>query len=226
MRPPPLTLSLLLLILLLLPTSLMHTALASRRLGFLLRATTRPSRRGVGSAAAGAGAAMSSSTSTSSSTVDPLQARYMEEEMVVGVSFDDKPQQPLSKKAAHLVGRPGGPILHRAFSVFLFDEDGKMLLQQRAASKITFPLFWTNACCSHPLWTPMELGGDVEKKDRAAVVGCKRAAIRKLEHELGIPASALTPEELTYSAWPLSFSCPMLNDEAATFLLTSPTTQQ
>lgn len=47
-------------------------------------------------------------------------------------------------------GQPRG-LLHRAFSVFLFDSDNKLLLQQRAASKITFPKVWTNTCCSHPL---------------------------------------------------------------------------
>jgi hypothetical protein len=47
-------------------------------------------------------------------------------------------------------GQPAG-LLHRAFSVFLFDDDNRLLLQQRAASKITFPRLWTNTCCSHPL---------------------------------------------------------------------------
>lgn len=43
-------------------------------------------------------------------------------------------------------------LLHRAFSVFLFDSQNRLLLQQRAASKITFPKVWTNTCCSHPLY--------------------------------------------------------------------------
>jgi NUDIX domain len=43
-------------------------------------------------------------------------------------------------------------LLHRAFSVFLFDADNRLLLQQRAASKITFPRVWTNTCCSHQLY--------------------------------------------------------------------------
>lgn len=43
-------------------------------------------------------------------------------------------------------------ILHRAFSVFLFNKDGKLLLQKRASDKITFPSVWTNTCCSHPLY--------------------------------------------------------------------------
>ncbi len=40
--------------------------------------------------------------------------------------------------------------LHRAFSLFVFDEEGRMLLQQRAKTKYTFPLAWTNTVCSHP----------------------------------------------------------------------------
>ena len=57
-----------------------------------------------------------------------------------------------SKADAHRFGerQPTG-MLHRAFSVFLFSSDGRLLLQQRADSKVTFPSVWTNTCCSHPL---------------------------------------------------------------------------
>lgn len=73
-------------------------------------------------------------------------------------------------------------LLHRAFSVFLFSADGqRLLLQQRATEKITFPDAWTNTCCSHPLNTPDEL---VEENN----LGVRTAAQRKLFHELGIRA--------------------------------------
>jgi isopentenyl-diphosphate Delta-isomerase len=39
---------------------------------------------------------------------------------------------------------------HRAFSVLLYDSDGRVLLQQRAADKTRFPLHWSNTCCGHP----------------------------------------------------------------------------
>jgi isopentenyl-diphosphate delta-isomerase len=42
-------------------------------------------------------------------------------------------------------------LLHRAFSVFIFNQHGEMLLQKRAANKYHSPLLWTNACCSHPM---------------------------------------------------------------------------
>ena len=41
-------------------------------------------------------------------------------------------------------------LLHRAFSVFIFNSKGEMLLQQRAQGKYHSPGLWTNACCSHP----------------------------------------------------------------------------
>uniref|UniRef100_A0A7S3PGL3 isopentenyl-diphosphate Delta-isomerase n=1 Tax=Aplanochytrium stocchinoi TaxID=215587 RepID=A0A7S3PGL3_9STRA len=57
--------------------------------------------------------------------------------------------------------------LHRAFSVFIFDKDGKLLLQQRAKTKYTFPLSWTNSICSHPrnLKKPLEEWVDIRLQD-------------------------------------------------------------
>ena len=90
-------------------------------------------------------------------------------------------------------------VLHRAFSVFLFDNDNRLLLQQRAASKITFPKVWTNTCCSHQLHgyspTEMDCPEDIEN---ASVPGAKRAAIRKLEHELGIKSLQVPLEKFKY----------------------------
>lgn len=98
-----------------------------------------------------------------------------------------------SKKAAHVFSplAPRG-ILHRAFSVFLFDAQGRLLLQKRAASKVTFRGVWTNTCCSHPLHgynpTEVDTGADVKA---GTAMGVKRAAVRKLDQELGIPASEI-----------------------------------
>jgi isopentenyl-diphosphate delta-isomerase len=44
----------------------------------------------------------------------------------------------------------GRGILHRAFSLLIFNGRGELLLQQRAASKRLWPLYWSNSCCSHP----------------------------------------------------------------------------
>ena len=52
----------------------------------------------------------------------------------------------------HLMENINKGLLHRAFSAFVFrPSDGRLLLQQRATEKITFPDMWTNTCCSHPL---------------------------------------------------------------------------
>jgi len=60
-------------------------------------------------------------------------------------------------------------VLHRAFSVFIFNNKGEMLLQQRALGKYHSGGLWTNACCGHP--SPGELTAD--------------AAVRRLEEEMG-----------------------------------------
>jgi len=73
-------------------------------------------------------------------------------------------------------------LLHRAFSVFLFNDKNELLLQQRATEKITFPDMWTNTCCSHPLSVSTETGSNLPD----SILGVKNAARRKLDHELGI----------------------------------------
>ncbi|MBN1156741.1 isopentenyl-diphosphate Delta-isomerase [Candidatus Woesearchaeota archaeon] len=44
----------------------------------------------------------------------------------------------------------GEGVLHRAFSVFVFNERGELLIQQRSKHKLLWPLYWSNTCCSHP----------------------------------------------------------------------------
>ena len=90
----------------------------------------------------------------------------------------------LTNCTGHLMKNIDAGLLHRAFSVFLFDSDNRLLLQQRASEKITFPDMWTNTCCSHPLGIPGETGSELA----ASVQGAKRAAQRKLDQELGIKA--------------------------------------
>ncbi len=94
------------------------------------------------------------------------------------VSFDDEPlvlvdDQDreigfLDKASAHL----GQGTLHRAFSLFIFNQRGELLLQQRAAGKRLWPGFWSNTCCSHP-----RRGETLE-----------HAIHRRLEEELGLEA--------------------------------------
>ncbi|EMR65992.1 putative isopentenyl-diphosphate delta-isomerase protein [Eutypa lata UCREL1] len=112
---------------------------------------------------------------------DEEQIRLMDEVCIV-LDNDDKPIGTASKKLCHLMTNIDKGLLHRAFSVFLFDDKNRLLLQQRATEKITFPDMWTNTCCSHPLSIPSETGSNLPD----SIEGAKRAAQRKLDHELGI----------------------------------------
>lgn len=66
-------------------------------------------------------------------------------EQVILVDTNDNPQGLMEKMEAHEKG-----ILHRAFSIFIFNSKNELMLQQRAFSKYHTPGLWTNTCCSHP----------------------------------------------------------------------------
>ncbi|KAI9902757.1 hypothetical protein N3K66_002109 [Trichothecium roseum] len=120
-------------------------------------------------------------TSEALSGHDEEQIRLMDEVCIV-TDNDDLPIGTASKKICHLMTNIDKGLLHRAFSVFLFNDKNELLLQQRASEKITFPDMWTNTCCSHPLSIPSETGSNLVD----SIAGAKRAAQRKLDHELGI----------------------------------------
>jgi isopentenyl-diphosphate Delta-isomerase len=100
-------------------------------------------------------------------------------EQVVLVNDKDESIGEMEKMQAHVEGR-----LHRAFSVFLFNQHGEMLMHQRAMSKYHSPGLWTNACCSHP--RPNE-----EVKD---------AAMRRLMEELNFQTAIEKRFDFTYHA--------------------------
>ena len=89
----------------------------------------------------------------------------MTSEDVVLVDENDRETGTMEKMEAHRKG-----LLHRAFSVFILDTSGKLLLQKRAAGKYHSPGLWTNTCCSHP--RPGEPVYD--------------AAVRRLQEEMGM----------------------------------------
>ncbi len=88
----------------------------------------------------------------------------MIEEQVILVDKNDNVLGTMEKMQAHVKG-----VLHRAFSVFVFDKEGKLMLQRRALTKYHSPGLWTNTCCSHP------------RKDEITV----DAAHRRLVEEMG-----------------------------------------
>ena len=67
-------------------------------------------------------------------------------ERLILVDAADREIGHASKADAHV----GKGILHRAFSLFVFNSAGELLLQQRAPGKPLWPGYWANSCCSHP----------------------------------------------------------------------------
>lgn len=67
-------------------------------------------------------------------------------EPLILVDEADREVGHLSKALCH----DGQGVLHRAFSLLIFNDAGELLLQQRSASKRLWPLYWSGSCCSHP----------------------------------------------------------------------------
>ena len=67
-------------------------------------------------------------------------------ETLILVDESDRSVGTLNKSLCH----EGRGVLHRAFSVLIFNSKGELLIQQRAASKRLWPMYWSNSCCSHP----------------------------------------------------------------------------
>ncbi|MCB0760588.1 MAG: isopentenyl-diphosphate Delta-isomerase [Flavobacteriales bacterium] len=101
------------------------------------------------------------------------------EDHVILVDHEDREIGTMGKTEAHLSGR-----LHRAFSIFLFNAKGEMLIHQRQSDKYHSGGLWTNACCSHP--RPGETTLD--------------AAHRRLLEEMGMKAPLKEVFAFTYRA--------------------------
>ena len=93
-------------------------------------------------------------------------ATPVESELLILVDEADREVGYVDRARCHA----GGGMLHRAFSLLIFNDHGELLLQQRAPSKQLWPMFWSNSCCSHPR--------------RAESI--ESAARRRLREELGL----------------------------------------
>ena len=101
------------------------------------------------------------------------------EQQVILVNEKDEMTGTAGKMEAHQKG-----LLHRAFSVFVFNSKGEMLLQQRAINKYHSGGLWTNACCSHP-----HPGEDIQD-----------AAKRRLKEEVGFEIAITKSFDFVYKA--------------------------
>jgi len=112
---------------------------------------------------------------------DPQQVEMMAEQVIL-VDVEDNVIGQMSKVESHR----GEGSLHRAFSILVFDSEDRLLLQQRAEDKITFPGVWANTVCSHPLHS------NGQPEDSTA------AAIRKMEQEMGVPEETFDAAEIHF----------------------------
>ncbi len=101
-------------------------------------------------------------------------------ERLILVDAEDNVLGHLDKSSCH----DGAGILHRAFSLFIFNPNGELLLQKRAAGKRLWPGYWSNSCCSHPR----------EGEDMAVAVQ------RRCEQELGFRTALKFLYKFEYNA--------------------------
>lgn len=102
----------------------------------------------------------------------------MQEEVIL-VNENDEEIGLMEKMEAHEKG-----LLHRAFSVFLFNTNGELLLQKRALTKYHSAGLWTNTCCSHP------------RKGESIL----NAASRRLKEEMGVSCALEIADKFIYRA--------------------------
>lgn len=100
-------------------------------------------------------------------------------EEVILVNEEDKVLGYMEKQEAHIKG-----LMHRAFSIFIFNEKNELLLQQRAIEKYHSGGLWTNTCCSHP------------RKNETNI----EAAYRRLNEEMGMSCVLNKVFSFTYKA--------------------------
>jgi len=103
----------------------------------------------------------------------------MKEELVILVNENDEQIGLMPKMEAHEKA-----LLHRAFSVFVFNDNNQLMLQQRAANKYHSPLLWTNTCCSH------QRNGESNLE----------AGVRRLEEEMGFVCDLEEKTSFIYKA--------------------------
>ena len=138
----------------------------------------------------------------------------MTNEKVILVDEDDNVVGEMEKMEAHRSGK-----LHRAFSIFILNKKGEMLLQQRALNKYHSAGMWTNACCSHP-----RPGEDIlvaAKRRLKEEMGMETALIHKgkfvyktIENEKGFE-NGLVEHELDHVFFGESGKDPKINKEEA-----------
>ena len=133
---------------------------------------------------------LNSTRKCSTLALDPYQEALLAEKCIL-VDENDREIGHASKRECHEKLTENKTPLHRAFSLFMFNANNELLLQQRSDTKVTFPGLWTNTCCSHPLY----LNDERETKNG---LGSKIAAQRKVWQEIGVKAEDCSISDMQF----------------------------
>lgn len=130
-------------------------------------------------------------------------------EEVILVDQEDKALGTMEKLEAHQTG-----VLHRAFSVFLFNSAGELLLQQRALDKYHSPGLWSNTCCSHPRPGEDTLGAAKRRLQEEMGMECELRFISKFLYKTRFE-NGLFEHELDHIFVGTTDSLPKINPQEA-----------
>ncbi|KAM4828570.1 isopentenyl-diphosphate delta-isomerase 2-like [Thomomys bottae] len=122
--------------------------------------------------------------------LDELQRKRLEE-MCIIIDDHDRVIGCETKMNCHLNENIAKGLRHRSFSVLLFNMEDQLLVQERSDSKYTYAGYFSDSCSGHPLYNPEEL----EDKDD---LGIRRAALRRLKAELGIPPEQISIKDIIF----------------------------
>jgi isopentenyl-diphosphate delta-isomerase len=104
-----------------------------------------------------------------------------ESELLVLVDEQDREVGQRTKAECH----DGAGTLHRAFSLFVLDDAGRVLLQRRGADKRLWPLFWSNSCCSHPRHGETMQSATARRLREELGIGCELTFLYKFVYQAG-----------------------------------------
>jgi len=134
------------------------------------------------------------------------------EEQVILVDQEDVPRGQMDKMEAHEKG-----LLHRAFSVFIFNSKCELLLQQRAMNKYHSRGLWTNTCCSHPRIGESNIQAANRRLREEMGIDCELNFLFKFTYK-AIFENGLTEHEIDHVFFGMSDKLPVINqDEVASF---------
>ncbi len=129
------------------------------------------------------------------------------DELLILVNNDDQPIGSMEKMTVHKLGK-----LHRAFSIFIFNTKGELLLQQRATDKYHSAGLWSNTCCSHPKFGEEMNEALARRLQEEMGLQCELEFLFKFIYRADFP-DGITEHEMDYVFIGFSDDLPEINPE-------------